>query len=110
MLANKADVGQNGEGDDEDEQDREIEVTDDDIQAFEKTHNLKVLKTSAKAGFGVDEAFLEMTKTLIKKQNSMSADERKRQQESGKLGSHKGLAFGKKNQKGGAQEQGGCCQ
>ena len=37
-----------------------------------------MLKTSAKSGQGVDEAFLEMTKALIKKQNSMSADERKK--------------------------------
>ena len=42
-------------------------MTDEDIAAFEQTHNLKVLKTSAKSGDGVDESFLEMTKTLIKK-------------------------------------------
>lgn len=42
-------------------------MTDEDIAAFEQTHNLKVLKTSAKLGTGVDESFLEMTKTLIKK-------------------------------------------
>jgi GTPase SAR1 family protein len=53
-------------------------VTDEDIAAFEQTHNLKVLKTSAKTGKGVDEAFLEMTKALIKKQNSMSQEDRKK--------------------------------
>ena len=55
----------------EDDQEREIEVTDEEIKAFEQAHNLKVLKASAKAGDGVDEAFLEMTKGLIKKQNAM---------------------------------------
>jgi len=77
VLANKSDVGQKGSNkpkqdndeynDEDDDQEREIEVTDEDIAAFEQTHNLKVLKTSAKMGLGVDESFLEMTKTLIKK-------------------------------------------
>ena len=58
----------------DDEQEREIEVTDEEIKAFEQAHNLKVLKTSAKVGTGVDDAFLEMTKGLIKKQNAMSGD------------------------------------
>jgi len=76
VLANKSDVGQKNNkeqnnnddyNDEDDDQEREIEVTDEDIAAFEQTHNLKVLKTSAKSGDGVDESFLEMTKTLIKK-------------------------------------------
>lgn len=44
------------------------------------------MKTSAKFGSGVDESFLEMTKALIKRQNSMSADERKKQAMAGKFG------------------------
>ena len=36
------------------------------------------MKTSAKTGQGVDETFLEMTKSLIKKQNSMSQEEKDR--------------------------------
>lgn len=81
VLANKSDVGQKkkaGDGaqknedegygeEDDDDQEREIEVTDEDIANFEQVHNLKVLKTSAKMGSGVDESFLEMTKALIKK-------------------------------------------
>ena len=55
---------------------------------FEQTHNLKVMKTSAKSGQGVDDCFLEMTKSLIKKQNSMSAEDRER------LGVNKGGAKG----------------
>ena len=81
VLANKADVAErpaDGEEEEDDEQEREIEVTDRDILEFEQTHNLKVLKTSAKTGQGVDDAFLEMTKSLIKRKNSMSAEERKR--------------------------------
>lgn len=82
VLANKSDVGHKkasaggkskanqeeyyNEDEDED-QEREIEVTDEDIAAFEQTHNLKVMKTSAKFGSGVDESFLEMTKALIKR-------------------------------------------
>ena len=63
VLANKCDVGQpnqnrnvavdtngNEYGEEDDEQEREIEVTDEDIAQFEKSHNLKVLKTSAKSG------------------------------------------------------------
>jgi hypothetical protein len=73
-LANKSDAGEpkaekanNEEGEDPqddygDEEEREIEVTDEEIAAFEKEHNLKVIKTSAKTGNGVDQAFLEMTK------------------------------------------------
>jgi hypothetical protein len=38
-----------------------------------------VLKTSAKTGLGVDEAFLEMTKALIKKNNSLSPEEKQKQ-------------------------------
>lgn len=53
-------------------------MTDEEIRAFEQSHNLKILKTSAKLGNGVDEAFLEMTKGLIKKQNSLSVDQRKK--------------------------------
>ena len=77
VMANKCDVGMpkppknekddDNDYEDEDDQEREIEVTDEDIANFERTHNLKVLKTSAKVGAGVDEAFLEMTKSLIKK-------------------------------------------
>ena len=81
VLANKADVAErpaDGEEEEDDEQEREIEVTDRDILEFEQTHNLKVLKTSAKTGQGVDDAFLEMTKSLIKRKNNMSAEERKR--------------------------------
>ena len=63
---------------DEDDQEREIEVTDEEIAAFEKSHNLKVLKTSAKTGEGVDESFLEMTKALIKKNNNLSPEDRKK--------------------------------
>lgn len=54
-------------------------MTDEEIAEFEQTHKLKVLKTSAKLGKGVDEAFLEMTKSLIKKQNSMTTEERLKQ-------------------------------
>ena len=54
-------------------------MTDEEIAAFEKSHNLKVLKTSAKTGEGVDEAFLEMTKALIKKNNNLSPEDRKKQ-------------------------------
>ena len=57
VLANKVDIAQkqanrdqNNEYNEEDDQEREIEVTDEDIATFEKTHNLKVLKTSAKSG------------------------------------------------------------
>ena len=97
MLANKCDVGQKTAGagteyEEEEDQEREIEVTDEDIHEFEKSHNLKVLKTSAKTGQGVDEAFLEMTKALIKKNNSMSTEDKKKQLQSGKVGGHKGLA------------------
>ena len=53
-------------------------MTDDDIQKFEKAHKIKILKTSAKTGNGVDFAFLEMTKSLIKKQNAMSSEEREK--------------------------------
>ena len=74
VLANKSDIGQAGEKQvdsqgneyEDDEQEREIEVTDQDIAEFEKSHRLKIMKTSAKTGTGVDEAFLEMTKALIK--------------------------------------------
>ena len=80
VLANKCDVGQKKssgvgggkapankeeyyqEEEEDEEQEREIEVTDEDIAAFEQSHNLKVMKTSAKFGTGVDESFLEMTK------------------------------------------------
>ena len=82
-MANKVDIAQkqanrneNNDYNEEDDQEREIEVTDEDIAQFEQTHNLKVLKTSAKSGQGVDEAFLEMTKTLIKKNNSLSPEEK----------------------------------
>ena len=116
VLANKADVGQktekqnivdtNGEyNDEDDDQEREIEVTDEDIAAFEQTHNLKVLKTSAKSGSGVDEAFLEMTKALIKKQNSMSAEDRKKLNPGNKLGGLKGANFNKRDDGKGS----GCC-
>ena len=52
VLANKADVANKKEGnanndeynDEDDDQEREIEVTDEDIANFEQTHNLKVLK------------------------------------------------------------------
>ena len=85
VLANKCDVGQKKssgvdggkapankeeyyqEEEEDEEQEREIEVTDEDIAAFEQSHNLKVMKTSAKFGTGVDESFLEMTKALIKR-------------------------------------------
>ena len=88
VLANKCDVRnpemkqEKEEGDPQDEyydedEEREIEVTDEEICEFEKEHGLKVLKTSAKVGKGVDEAFLEMTKQLIKKHNNMSPEERK---------------------------------
>ena len=94
VLANKADVANKKEGnanndeynDEDDDQEREIEVTDEDIANFEQTHNLKVVKTSAKLGTGVDESFLEMTKTLIKKQNSMSTEDRKKLNPGSKLG------------------------
>ena len=73
VLANKCDYDNNKKDNKEEEKDygdedqeREIEVTDEDIAEFEKSHNIKVLKTSAKTGQGVDEAFLEMTKALIK--------------------------------------------
>jgi len=46
------------------------------------------MKTSAKTGQGVDDCFLEMTKSLIKKQNSMSAEDRER------LGVNKGGSKG----------------
>lgn len=64
-----------------------------------------MLKTSAKLGTGVDESFLEMTKTLIKKQNSMSAEDKKKLNPGSKLG---GLG---KYSKGSANEGGskGCC-
>ena len=64
-----------------------------------------MLKTSAKTGQGVDEAFLEMTKALIKKNNALSADERKKQQQFGKIGG------GSKGLKGLQQNEGGskCC-
>lgn len=115
VLANKVDIAQkqanrdqNNEYNEEDDQEREIEVTDEDIATFEKTHNLKVLKTSAKSGQGVDEAFLEMTKALIKKNNSLSPEEKQKQLQSGKLGGggHKGLnGLQKTNTQGG----GSCC-
>ena len=55
VLANKCDIGQKKsaagtEYGEEEDQEREIEVTDEDIHEFEKSHNLKVLKTSAKTG------------------------------------------------------------
>ena len=46
------------------------------------------MKTSAKSGQGVDESFLEMTKSLIKKQNAMSAEDKER------LGVNRGGAKG----------------
>ena len=83
VLANKCDISPKGDSgnkdyEDEDDQEREIEVTDEEIAAFEKSHNLKVLKTSAKTGEGVDESFLEMTKALIKKNNNLSPEDRKK--------------------------------
>ena len=67
VLANKSDVGDpksqekpsNTDGEEQqddygEEEEREIEVTDEEIAAFEKQHNLKVIKTSAKTGNGVD--------------------------------------------------------
>jgi 3',5'-cyclic AMP phosphodiesterase CpdA len=60
---------------------RDPMVSDEDIKNFEEKHKIKILKTSAKTGDGVDSAFLEMTKSLIKKQNSMTAEEREKLQE-----------------------------
>jgi putative protein kinase ArgK-like GTPase of G3E family len=47
---------------------------------YYQKHKIKILKTSAKTGNGVDSAFLEMTKGLIKKQNSMTAEEKEKLQ------------------------------
>ena len=66
-----------------------------------------MLKTSAKAGTGVDEAFLEMTKALIKKQNSMSVEDRKKLNPGNKLGSLKGAKYENKRDNG--QGGMGCC-
>ena len=57
-------------------------------------------------GTGVDEAFLEMTKALIKKQNSMSVEDRKKLNHGSKLGGLKGANF--KDKKGGEGGM-GCC-
>jgi GTPase SAR1 family protein len=40
--------------------------------------NLKVIRTSAKAGTNVDESFLEMTKKLIVKKNNSGQDDNKK--------------------------------
>lgn len=125
IIANKADVGTknlnagvdgalggsnpvgNSYGDEEEDQEREIEVTDEDIKNFEEKHKIKILKTSAKTGNGVDSAFLEMTKGLIKKQNSMTAEEKEKLQEQGKLGGQaKGLKAAKPNS---PQKNSSCC-
>ena len=56
VLANKSDMD-------------EVEVSDADIAKFEEERGIKVIKTSAKTGQNVDDAFLDMTKRLIVKQN-----------------------------------------
>ena len=66
VLANKADMNE------------DIEVTDAEIKKFEEEQNLKVIKTSAKAGTNVDESFLEMTKKLIVKKNNSGQDDKKK--------------------------------
>lgn len=58
VLANKSD------------QEEGVEVTDNDIKKFEQEKGIKIIKTSAKTGSGVDHSFLEMTKKLIIKKNS----------------------------------------
>lgn len=68
VLANKADCAK---------EDRE--VTDDDIQKFEKDSGLKVLRVSAKTAENVDESFLELTKRLMLKRNSSSQEDQKKQ-------------------------------
>ena len=79
VLANKCDLAHKGGDNQEDEEDEpQIEVTDEDIAQFEQKHNLKVCKTSARTSEGVDEAFLELTKTLIKKNKNQPADVRKK--------------------------------
>lgn len=66
VLANKADMNE------------DIEVSEADIKKFEEEQNLKVIKTSAKAGTNVDESFLEMTKKLIVKKNNSGGDDKKK--------------------------------
>lgn len=56
LLLNKCDV---------DEEDRA--VSDKELSTFEKDTGIKVLETSAKTGYNVDEAFLTVTKRLMEK-------------------------------------------
>ena len=65
-------------------------------------------KTSAKIGTGVDEAFLEMTKNLIKKENAMSADQKKKKQKGNQLGKNTPLTEVKTIE--GRKKKGGCCK
>ena len=58
VLANKSDV------------EEAVEVTENDMKKFEQEKGIKIIKTSAKTGAGVDHSFLEMTKKLIIKKNS----------------------------------------
>ena len=53
VLANKCDLD-------------DREVSDHEIQMFEKETGCRVMMTSAKSGVNVDESFLDITKQLIK--------------------------------------------
>ena len=70
VFANKSDV----------EDPSEIQVTDEEIAAFVKERNIKVIKTSARTGHNVDDSFLDMTKQLIVKrsESGASGDDRKK--------------------------------
>ena len=67
VLANKADCAP-----------EEVEVSDAEIKKFEEEAKVKVIKTSAKSGQNVDDAFLEITKKLIVKKNNSSQEDKKK--------------------------------
>lgn len=53
LLVNKSDL------------ESKIEVTEDDLKAFEAEYQIPYLYTSAKSGHNVDQGFLKMTQDLI---------------------------------------------
>ena len=68
VLANKLDCPK-----------EEVEVSDEEIQNFENETGLKVLKVSAKTAENVDDSFLELTKKLMIKRNSVQQEDSKKQ-------------------------------
>ena len=93
LLLNKSDY-------DEDKK----QITDDDIEKFERETGIICMQTSAKAGQNVDEAFLRVTKKLMEKKDE--------EEDSGERSTKHPLR-GKKNLFAGSKKtataDGGCC-